>query len=364
MNEPICVVILAAGEGTRMRSARPKPLHHICGRPMVLHVLDATSSFDDLAATVVVVGHGAAWVEKSLSERAAQSTTIHFVEQHEQLGTGHAVAVALPTVNDVLGSGDGHVLIVPGDTPLLRAATIQSLIESHVESQAAITVLTADVEDPSGYGRIVYGKDQRIARIVEERDASDDEKKIREINTSIMVVRKSLLGPGLRLVGRQNAQNEYYLTDLLSVLYDGGHVTCSYKLADSREAAGVNDRAQLAAAEQELRRRINDRWMRRGVTMWDPASTYVDADVVLSPDVSLLPGTILKGRCLIGDGAQVGPNAYLIDTDVGAGAILGSVVATGATVGHDARVESFSVLGPGVAVAASEHVGPHSVRTL
>lgn len=364
MNEQICVVILAAGEGTRMKSARPKPLHHICGRPMVLHVLDATSSFDERAATVVVVGHGASWVEKSLTERAAESTTLHFVEQHEQLGTGHAVSVALPTVNDVLGSGDGHVLIVPGDTPLLRAATIQSLIEHHIASQAAITVLTAEVEDPSGYGRIVYGKDSRIARIVEERDANDDEKKIREINTSIMVVRKSLLGPGLRLVGRQNAQNEYYLTDLVSVLYDGGHVTGSFKLPDAREAAGVNDRAQLAAAEQELRRRINDRWMRRGVTMWDPATTYVDADVVLSPDVSLLPGTIVKGSCHIGEGAQIGPNAFLVDTEVGAGAVVGSVVAHGAVIGSHARVESFCVFGPGVVVAASEHVGPHTVRSL
>ena len=364
MNEPICVVILAAGEGTRMKSARPKPLHHICGRPMVLHVLDATSSFDDLVATVVVVGHGASWVEKSLTERAAASTNLHFVEQHEQLGTGHAVSVALPMVNDVLQSADGHVLIVPGDTPLLRAATIQSLIDTHVASQAAVTVLTATVDDPSGYGRIVYGKDGRIARIVEERDATDDERRISEINTSIMVVRKSLLGPGLRLVGRQNAQNEYYLTDLISVLHDGGHITTSYRLADSREAAGVNDRAQLASAEKELRRRINDRWMRRGVTMWDPATTYIDADVVLSPDVSLLPGTILKGRCDVGEGAQIGPHAYLVDSDVGPGATVGSVVATGASIGADARVESFSVLGPGVVVAQSEHLAPHTVRSL
>ncbi|MBU6233684.1 MAG: NTP transferase domain-containing protein [Acidobacteria bacterium] len=364
MNEPICVVVLAAGEGTRMKSARPKPLHHICGRPMVVHVLDATSSFDHLAATVVVVGHGAAWVEKSLTERAAESTTLRFVEQHEQLGTGHAVSVALPMVNEVFGSDEGHVVIVPGDTPLLRAATIQSLIESHVASQAALTVLTAVVDDASGYGRIVYGKDDRIARIVEERDATDEERRITEINTSIMVVRKSLLGPGLRLVGRQNAQNEYYLTDLISVLYDGGHITRSYRLADPREAAGVNDRAQLAAAENELRRRINDRWMRRGVTMWDPATTYVDADVVLSPDVSLLPGTILKGHCTIGEGAQIGPHAYLVDSHVGSGATLGSVVVTGATIGADARVESFSVLGPGTVVSPSEHLAPHTVRSL
>jgi len=361
MIQPTCVVVLAAGEGTRMRSARPKPLHHLCGRPMVVHVLDATATGDDVVATVIVIGHGAEWVEQAVTERAA-SETLRFVEQHEQLGTGHAVSVALPTIDEIMGDREGHVLIVPGDTPLLRASTIQALLTQHEESGAALTVLTAVVDEPSGYGRIIYGRDGKVAKIIEERDASETERQIHEINTSIMVVRRSLLGAGLRMVGRKNAQNEYYLTDLISVLYEGGHLTRSFVLEDASEAAGVNDRAQLASAERELRRRINDRWLRRGVTMWDPATTYIDSDVQLSPDVSLLPGTILKGHTQIGGGAQIGPNAFLTDVVIGERAVVGTVEATGVTVGAGAQVDSFVVLEPGqlIAEAARVSAGPNN----
>ncbi|MDE3064940.1 MAG: NTP transferase domain-containing protein, partial [Acidobacteriota bacterium] len=211
MVRPTCVVVLAAGEGTRMRSARPKPLHRLCGRPMVHFVLDAALQ-EEVRALVVVVGHGATWVEKSLSARDRAEPPLTFVEQAEQLGTGHAVSVALPTVADVIGGTDGDVLILPGDTPLLRASTIRALLARHRERQAALTVLSAEVEDPTGYGRLVRAKDGTVARIVEERDANEDERAIREVNTAIMVVRESLLGPALRRVGRHNAQNEYYLT--------------------------------------------------------------------------------------------------------------------------------------------------------
>jgi bifunctional UDP-N-acetylglucosamine pyrophosphorylase/glucosamine-1-phosphate N-acetyltransferase len=330
---------------------------------MVLHVLDA-ASHDDVHATVVVVGHGAAWVEKSLTDRASADAHLTFVEQVEQLGTGHAVASALTTIDEAIGASDGDVLILPGDTPLLRSSTIQILLDNHRASNAALTVLTAKVDDPTGYGRVVYGKDSKVARIVEERDASDEERAIHEINTSIMVVRQSLLGPALRKVGRANAQHEYYLTDLVSVLHEAGHVTRSFLLYDPTEAAGVNDRAQLASAERELRRRINEQWMHRGVTMWDPHSTYVDADVVLSVDVSLLPGTVLKGRCTIGEGAQIGPNAYLTDVTVGANAVVGSVEAVTSRIGANARVGSFSVLGPGAEIRDNEVVVPHTLRSI
>ena len=330
---------------------------------MVLHVLDA-ASHDDVQATVVVVGHGAAWVEKSLTDRASADAQLTFVEQVEQLGTGHAVASALTTIDEAIGASDGVVLILPGDTPLLRSSTIQVLLNDHRESNAALTVLTAKVDDPTGYGRVVYGKDNKVARIVEERDANEEERAINEINTSIMVVRQSLLGPALRKVGRANAQHEYYLTDLVSVLHEAGHVTRSFLLYDPTEAAGVNDRAQLASAERELRRRINEQWMHRGVTMWDPSSTYVDADVVLNVDVSLLPGTVLKGRCTIGEGAQIGPNAYLTDVSVGANSILGSVEAVTSRIGSNARVGSFSVLGPGTEVRDNEVVSSHTLRSI
>jgi bifunctional UDP-N-acetylglucosamine pyrophosphorylase / glucosamine-1-phosphate N-acetyltransferase len=349
VSRPTCVVVLAAGEGTRMRSSRPKPLHHLCGRPMILYVLDA-AAHEQVRAMVVVVGHGATWVEKALTERARTDLRLTFVEQAEQLGTGHAVSVALPTVSDEMGTNDGDVLIMPGDTPLLRPGTIGELLAHHVESQAALTILSAHVADPTGYGRVVRAKDGSVARIVEERDATPEERSIHEVNTAIMVVRESLLGPALRRVGRHNAQNEYYLTDLVAELHDAGHVTRAV-VVDADEAAGVNDRAQLAAAERILRERINDRWMQRGVTMWDPGHTYVDADAVIGTDVSLLPGTVLKGRCVIGRGAQIGPNALLSDVTVGDGAVVGTVEAARCSIGADAQVHSFVVLGPGVEVA-------------
>ncbi len=329
---------------------------------MVLYVLDAAAQ-EDVRATVVVVGHGATWVEKSLTERARADVHLMFVEQSEQLGTGHAVSVALPTIDDELGASDGDVLILAGDTPLLRPSTIARLLEVHRESEAALTVLTAEVEDPSGYGRIVHAKDGSIARIVEERDADADERLITEINTSIMVVRASLLGPALRRVGRQNAKHEYYLTDLIAVLHEAGHATQALLLEDSSEAAGVNDLVQLAGAEAVLRQRINEKWLRRGVVIWSPHSTYVDADVELGPEVSLLPGTVLKGRCVIERGARIGPNAILTDVSVGEFAHVGTVEATSARIGAEARVESFVVFAPGTVIDSGEVVTPFTHHT-
>ncbi|HEY5438300.1 MAG TPA: NTP transferase domain-containing protein [Acidimicrobiales bacterium] len=362
MSRPTCVVVLAAGEGTRMKSTRPKPLHHLCGRPMVLYVLDA-AAHEDVRATVVVVGHGATWVEKSLTERARADANLVFVEQSEQLGTGHAVSVALPTITDELGTSDGDVLIMPGDTPLLRPSTVARLLHEHRESEAALTVLTAVVDDPSGYGRIVHAKNGTVERIVEERDATPDERLITEINTSIMVVRASLLGPALRRVGRQNAKNEYYLTDLIAVLHEAGHVTRAMLLDDPTEASGVNDLVQLAGAEAVLRGRINERWLHRGVIIWSPLNTYIDADVELAPEVSLLPGTVLKGHCVIERGARIGPNAVLNEVVVGEFAEVATVEATGARIGAEARVASFVVLAPGAVVASGEVVAPFDYRT-
>lgn len=329
---------------------------------MVLYVLDA-ASHEEVQAIVVVVGHGATWVENSLKERLRNDPRLSFVEQSEQLGTGHAVTVALPTIAEKIGDGEGDVLIVPGDTPLLRHSTVARLLAHHRQSQAALTVLGARVDDPFGYGRIVYAKDGTLARIVEERDATPEERLITEINTSIMVVRESLLGPALRMIGRQNSQNEYYLTDLVSSLHDTGHLTEVMVLDDPSDAQGVNDRAQLASAEAVLRERINHEWMTRGVTMWDPRHTYVDADVLMEPDVSLLPGTILKGRCVLERGAQVGPNANLTDCRVGRNAVVGTVEATQADIGDDALVKSFVVIGKGSRVEPGEVIASFEYHT-
>ncbi len=341
-----------------MRSPRPKPLHLLGGRPMVYYVLDATA-LDGVLATVVVVGFEATWTEKVLRQRHSD-VPLRFVEQVEQLGTGHAVAVALPTVAEVLDDADGDVVIVPGDAPLLRRSTMADLVTRHRERGAALSVLTATVADPSGYGRIVRAKDGSVARIVEERDATQSERAILEVNTAIMVVRSNLLGPGLRRVDRQNAQQEYYLTDLVAVLHEAGHATYAVALDDAGEAFGVNDRAQLAAAEAVVRARVAGEWLRRGVTIWDPATTYIDPDVELGDGVSLLPGTVLRGHCVVGAGASIGPNAHLLDCRVGADARLGTIEGERAVVGAGAVVGSFSVLAPGTEVAPGAVVGPGS----
>jgi bifunctional UDP-N-acetylglucosamine pyrophosphorylase/glucosamine-1-phosphate N-acetyltransferase len=329
---------------------------------MVLYVLDAAAQ-ENVRATIVVVGHDALWVEKEIGESTHAARHLTFVEQNEQLGTGHAVSVALPILDEAIGDTDGDVVILPGDTPLLRRSSVARLLAVHRETNAALTVLGARVDDPTGLGRLIHGKDGTLERIVEERDASVAERRMNEINTSIMVVRQSLLGPALRRVDRQNAQHEYYLTDLVAVLHEMGHVTGSLMLDDAREGAGVNDRLQLSRDERVLRTRINEQWMSRGVTMWSPADTYIDADVELAAEVSLLPGTILRGHCRIARGAQIGPNAILRDVEVGENAYVGTVEATRARIGADARVSSFVVLSPGADVATGEIVTPLSHRS-
>jgi len=344
-----------------MRSARPKPLHHLCGRAMVLYVLDAAQQ-EDVRATVVVVGREATWVEKEISERRAPNARLTFVEQREQLGTGHAVGVALSSLDDAFGDLDGDVLILPGDAPLLRRSSVEQLLAAHRERHAALTMLGARFEDPTGYGRMIHAKDGSLQRVVEESDATSDERRITEVNTSVMVVRQSLLGPALRHLDRHNAQEEYYLPDLVSVLHDLGHVTTSVMLEDATEGSNINDRRQLARAEAVMRQRINDQWLTRGVTMWSPENTYVDADVELAAEVSLLPGTVLRGRCVIARGAEIGPNAMLRDVEVGEDAVVGAVEATKVRIGADARVGSFVVLAPGADVAPGEVVTPSSPR--
>ncbi|MGH8987942.1 MAG: bifunctional UDP-N-acetylglucosamine diphosphorylase/glucosamine-1-phosphate N-acetyltransferase GlmU [Acidimicrobiales bacterium] len=360
---PLSAIVLAAGEGSRMRSQRPKPLHRLCGRPMVLHVLDALAELD-VDRVVVVVGHGAEWVGRTLLDHAPKSLSLELVTQHEQLGTGDAAAVGLTGLLEDGASGDdqeGDVVVLPGDTPLVRPPTLAALVRHHRERQAGATLLTADVADAGGYGRIVRGKDGTVARVVEDRDAAGGETEITEINTSIYCFRRSVLAPSLRRLKPANEEGEYYLTDVVEVLADAGYRVEALVVADPMEAAGVNDRAQLAVAEAELRDRINERWMRRGVTMWDPERTYVDTDVQLSADVSLLPGVILRGECTVGEAAEIGPGSTLVDTQVGERAEVRNSICVGAIVGSGARVGPFATLGPGAEVAPGGTVPPFTV---
>src|SRR6266550_932744 len=298
-----------------MRSETPKVLHPLCGRPMLLHVIDALVALP-LERIVVVVGHGAERVTKTLQEQLATELPVEFVEQRVQRGTGDAASVALTAgVFDLDAEDD--LLVVPGDAPLLRAETLATLARAHREAGAAATVLTAILDQPTGYGRVVRDENGGVDHIVEHADATPEELEINEINTSIYCFRRGLLAPALRRLSPENAQGEYYLTDAIAVLRDAGHNVIALETEDPGEAIMVNDRVQLAEAEAELRGRINRVWMRAGVTMVDPARTYIDATVELETDVRLLPGTILEGRTVVGAGSTIGPDCRLTDVVLG-----------------------------------------------
>jgi len=328
---------------------------------MVLHVIDALAELQ-INRIVVVVGHGAERVVKTVTEGAPEGVMLDFVEQSVQRGTGDAVSVGITALPDA-DDEDGDVVVLPGDTPLLRPATIAALVRQHRAADAAATLLTAQVTDPYGYGRVVRAADGRVTRIVEEVDADIEERDITEINTSIYVFRHGVLAPSLRRVMPDNAKGEYYLTDVVGVLFDAGYNVTTLEAADSMEAAGVNDRAQLAVAEAELRDRTNERWMRRGVTMLDPEHTYVDASVEIGTDVTLFPGTILQGRTVIGEHAEIGPNTRLVDCTVGAGAVVANSVGRQSEVGEHANVGPFASLEPGSRVANDAQTGPFYVGT-
>jgi bifunctional UDP-N-acetylglucosamine pyrophosphorylase/glucosamine-1-phosphate N-acetyltransferase len=358
---PLFAVVLAAGQGTRMRSSRPKPLHMLCGRPLVRYVLDAVAGSEtETERAVVVVGYGAEMVIKTLQEDPGP-VPLEFVEQRVQRGTGDAVAVGLTGLPDDdlgLDADDGDVVVLPGDTPLVRPETIAALVREHRLSGAACTLLTARLDDPTGYGRVVRDKEGRVRRIVEHRDADATERAIDEVNTSIYVFRRGLLAPALRRLRPENSQGELYVTDVVEVLAQAGHPVVSLVADDPVETHGVNDRAQLAAAEAELRRRTNARWMREGVGMVDPDATYVDTTVVLAPDVVLFPGTVLQGATVVGPGTEIGPATRLSDTRVGARAKVNETVATLAEIGDDAVVGPFAVLEPGARVGEGVRTGP------
>jgi len=352
---PVSAVVLAAGEGTRMRSTTPKVLHPLCGRPMLLHVLDALELLP-LERIVVVVGHAAEHVTKTLQEQLTGDVPVEFVEQHKQRGTGDAVNVALTAFADDLDLED-DLIIVAGDVPLLRAETLAMLATEHRHADAAASLLTARVPDPTGYGRVVRDAQGRVDRIVEQADADPDELEIDEINPSIYCFRRGFLAPALRRLSPENAQGEYYLTDVVEVLRRAGHVVLAVEADDPTDAFGVNDRAQLAEAEAELRSRINLGWMRAGVGMTDPSRTYLDTTVVLAPDVQLLPGTILEGRTVVGAGSVLGPDTHLVDTIVGEGAIVRQTVARESEIGDGATVGPYASLRPGTRLATGAHVG-------
>lgn len=319
-------------------------------------VLDALSGLD-LSRVVVVVGHGSTRMTKALAEARSPVVPLEVVEQPVQRGTGDALSVALTAFNDDDTELD-DVMVLPGDTPLLRPGTLAELVAVHREAEAAATLLTARVDDPKGYGRVVRSRDGRVAGVIEEVDTTEEERAVNEIGTSIYVFRRSVLAPALRRLSPDNAKGEYYLTDVVGVLHDAGYPVTSMVIADPMEAKGVNDRSQLAAAETELRRRTNEHWMRAGVTMLDASHTYLDSTVVLAPDVTLFPGTVLQGSTRVATGAEIGPDTHLVDCSVGARAQVRATSAEQTIIGEDAVVGPWVWLPPGTVVPPGSVVRP------
>ena len=342
-----------------MRSMRPKPLHTICGRAMVMHVIHALEGLHP-ERTVLVVGHGAERVTKKVQEQAPTWANVTFVEQTVQRGTGDAAAVGMSGLPGDDLDDESTVVILPGDTPLLQPDTLQALVATHVSNGFAATLTSSVFDDPTGYGRVLRGPAKgdpgRVLRIVEERDATPDERAIREVNMGMYAFRRDLLGPALRHLSPDNAQGEYYLTDVVGVLASMGHRIGTFE-ASPEETQGVNDRWQLALAERELRNRTNRHWLINGVTMLDPRQTFIDVTVSLGRDVTLYPGTILQGDTVVGDGCDIGPDTRLTDCRVASGCVVEHTVGIDAEIGSDAHVGPFAHLPAGSSVAAGALTG-------
>ena len=342
-----------------MRSTRPKPLHMICGRGMVMHVIHSLESVQ-VDRTVVVVGHGAERVTKKVQEQSPHWANVSFVEQEVQRGTGDAAIVGLSVFPGDDLDDESTIIVLPGDTPLLRQETIDELVSTHVANGYAATLLTSVVDDPTGYGRVIRsdarGAQDRVLRIVEQRDATPEERSVKEMNTSIYAFRRDLLGPALRHLSPDNSQGEYYLTDVIGVLSSMGHRIGAVQ-ASPAETAGVNDRWQLALAERELRARTNRHWLLNGVTMLDPRQTFIDVTVQLGRDVTLYPGTILQGRTVVGNGCEIGPDARLIDCVVDQDCVIENSVGRDAEIGAGAHVGPYAHLPAGSTVVAGQTTG-------
>jgi bifunctional UDP-N-acetylglucosamine pyrophosphorylase/glucosamine-1-phosphate N-acetyltransferase len=345
---PAAVIILAAGEGRRMKSRTPKVLHMLGGRSMLGHVLDSAAGLNP-GQLIVVVGQGRELVTAHLAERAPGARV---VVQPRQEGTGNAVRIALEAVGQI----HGVVVVTYGDTPLLRSRTLAELVAAHRQQGNAVTALTAKVPDPAGYGRIVLDSDGEFSEIVEETDATPEQRAIDEINSGVYAFDGDLLADAVKRVATDNAKGEEYLTDVIAILRADGHRAGFVRAADAIEVEGVNDRVQLAKARRLYNDRVLAGWMLAGVTIFDPATTWIDADVRLEADVEIGPGSQLQGRTTIKAGARVGPGCLLADTTVAWNATVTHSVCVSARIGPGAQVGPFADLRPGSEVPGNEGV--------
>lgn len=356
--QPLTVIVLAAGEGTRMKSpALPKVLHSFAGRSLIGHVLAATAGLA-ASSTAVVVGHRRERVAEHLADIAPDAIP---VVQAEQNGTGHAVRVALAEIERRAGGPvAGTVLVLPGDAPLLTPASLQGLLAEHAGSGAAATLLTSVLDDPTGYGRVLRDPHRTgaVLGVVEHKDASEEQLLVREVSALVYAFDAGLLRDAVGRLSTDNAQHEEYLPEVVSIFVAEGRQVRAV-LAPASETAGVNDRVQLAAAHRAYNDRLLERHMRAGVTVTDPATTWVDAGVRLAPDVTLLPHVQLHGSTRIASGAVVGPDSTLTDTEVGPASVLQRTVAISSRIGAEVTVGPFAYLRPGTTLADRVHVGTY-----
>lgn len=339
-------VVLAAGQGTRMKSKLYKVLHPVCGKPMVEHIIDQieTSGVDQI---VTVVGHGANAVKETLGIRS------EYVLQVEQLGTGHAVLQAV----EVLGKKEGTTLVICGDTPLLTAETLRNLLAFHEEHDAKATVLTAHAEHPFGYGRVIRNAENNVKKIVEQKDASPEEEKVQEINTGTYVFDNQSLFETLELVKNDNSQGEYYLPDVIEILKNEKQVVMAYQMENMEEALGVNDRVALAEAATTMKVRINEKHMRNGVTILDPANTYIEAEVKIGPDTVVEPNVVLKGNTVIGEDCFIGAGSMICDSKIGNNVRVISSHIEQSHMSDNSNVGPHSHLRPDTTIGEQVHIG-------
>ena len=334
----VAALVLAAGKGTRMKSRLPKVLHKVGGKAMVERVLDTVTAVG-VDRSVVIVGFGGEEVRAYLGDRC------EYVTQEEQKGTGHAVREAKP----VLGDFDGTIVLMCGDTPLVTEDTIKALLNEHATTGAAATVLTAHMENPTGYGRIIRDEEGKVLRIVEQKDGTPDELAVQEINTGMYAFDSQKLWPCLAQLSDDNAQGELYITDVVGILVNAGERVSAYMTMDEDESLGVNSRVQLAEAERILRNRKLRELMDAGVTIIDPATTYVAPEVVVGSDTILHPGTILEGNTVIGKECEIGPHTRFTNVTVGDNNVIHF------TYAHDCEIKNGTDIGPYV------HLRPNTV---
>ncbi|QOJ81929.1 MULTISPECIES: bifunctional UDP-N-acetylglucosamine diphosphorylase/glucosamine-1-phosphate N-acetyltransferase GlmU [Bacillus] len=339
-------VVLAAGQGTRMKSKLYKVLHPVCGKPMVEHVVDEALKLS-LSKLVTIVGHGAEEVKKQLGDKS------EYALQAEQLGTAHAVKQAQPFLADE----KGVTIVICGDTPLLTAETMEQMLKEHTQREAKATILTAVAEDPTGYGRIIRSENGAVQKIVEHKDASEEERLVTEINTGTYCFDNEALFRAIDQVSNDNAQGEYYLPDVIEILKNEGETVAAYQTGNFQETLGVNDRVALSQAEQFMKERINKRHMQNGVTLIDPMNTYISPDAVIGSDTVIYPGTVIKGEVQIGEDTIIGPHTEIMNSAIGSRTVIKQSIVNHSKVGNDVNIGPFAHIRPDSVIGNEVKIG-------